>query len=188
MAARPVLVRLALARSTAGPRPKWSLHAAAAASVPLAHRARPLHTSTSRSVDLATSSAASARGHPPVAPSIEAQTDETKHAAFLGEADSNDGFEAFRDAYGAPPPSLDTTNAAYLGEADSDDGFESQIEVQGKKLEPLDASQAAYLGEADSDDGFEAAKVLDPEAVEKRHRVDDPSPSGLHGQVGEQDQ
>jgi len=52
--------------------------------------------------------------------------DNAKHAAYLGEADSNDGHEANRDAYGAPPPPLDAENSAYLGEADSDDGFESR--------------------------------------------------------------
>jgi len=52
--------------------------------------------------------------------------DNAKHAAYLGEADSNDGHEAYRDAYGAPPPPLDANNSAFLGEADSDDGFESR--------------------------------------------------------------
>lgn len=89
-------------------------------------------------------------------------------------------------AYGDPPPALDASNAAFLGEADSDDGFEARRAAEGDRHEPLDASQSAYLGEADSDDGFEADMEINPEA--HRHKIDDASVSGLHGQAGEQDQ
>ena len=118
-------------------------------------------------------------------PSGQSQ-DGTRHAAYLGEADSNDGFEAFKDAHGDPPPALDGSNSAYLGEADSDDGFEANREIHGQKLEAIDASQAAYLGEADSDDGFEADVEINPD--KHRHKIEDASSSGLHGQSGEGDQ
>jgi len=123
---------------------------------------------------------------PPASPlPAEEAANETKHAAFLGEADSNDGHEAFKDAYGAPAPALDTQNSAFLGEADSDDGFEAQRAVDGDKFEPMDASQSAYLGEADSDDGFESDVEVHPE--DHQHKIEDTSGSGLHGQSGEQD-
>jgi hypothetical protein len=112
--------------------------------------------------------------------------DDVKHAAYLGEADSNDGFEAWKDAHGPPPPDLDASNSAYLGEADSDDGFESYKDIHGEKLEALDASQSAYLGEADSDDGFESDVEIHPE--KHRHNIEDASSSGEHGQPGEGDQ
>lgn len=41
---------------------------------------------------------------------------------------------------------------------------------------------AAFLGEADSDDGFEADVEANPEA--HRHRLEDVTASGLHGQSG----
>lgn len=114
------------------------------------------------------------------------QGDEAQHAAYLGEADSNDGFEAWKDSHGDPPPSVDATNSAYLGEADSDDGFVAHRDAHGEKLEAMDASQAAYLGEADSDDGFEADMEINPD--KHRHRIEDASVSGEHGQPGEGDQ
>lgn len=142
---------------------------------------------------------------------------DTKHAAFLGEADSNDGHEAYRDSYEPPPPPLDARNAAFLGEADSDDAFEALRAAEGDKHEPLDANNAAFLGEADSDDAFEAGKAAEGDKHEPldahnaaflgeadsddgfeadvevhpekhRHKIEDTSPSGLHGQGGEQDQ
>lgn len=115
------------------------------------------------------------------------QENDTKHAAYLGEADSNDGFETFKDTHGDPPPSLDATQAAYLGEADSDNAFEADIEINPEKHDHKlsDTSQAAFLGEADSDDAFEADVEINPEKHE--HKIQDPSASGLHGQTGEQD-
>ena len=112
--------------------------------------------------------------------------DNNKHSAYLGEADSDDGFEAYKDSHGDPPPAVDGTNAAYLGEADSDDGFEAHKEIHGEKLDPVDASQSAYLGEADSDDGFESDVELNPEKY--RHKIEDAGASGLHGQSGEGDE
>lgn len=112
--------------------------------------------------------------------------DDGQNAAFLGEADSNDGFESWKDAHGPPPPALDATNAAYLGEADSDDGFETHRDAHGPKPDAVDASQAAFLGEADSDDGFEADVEIYPE--KHAHRIEDASSSGEHGQPGEGDQ
>jgi len=142
-------------------------------------------------------------------------------AAFLGEADSNDAHETWRDVDAKPHEAMDSTNAAYLGEADSNDGFESQQDIEGRRAVPLDARNAAYLGEADSDDGFEADFVehpedhrhqIDPqdarnaaflgeadsndgheadreEHPEKyRHKIEDVSPSGIHGESGNQDQ
>lgn len=113
-------------------------------------------------------------------------SDDGRHSAYLGEADSDDGFESYREAHGKPPEPIDGTNAAFLGEADSDDGFESHKDVHGEKFEPVDATQAAFLGEADSDDGFESDKELHPEKY--RHNIEDASTSGEHGQPGEGDQ
>lgn len=96
--------------------------------------------------------------------------DEIKHAAFLGEADSDDGHEAFRDAYAKPHEAMDGTNSAYLGEGDSNDGYEIQQDIDGRRLDPLDAKNAAFLGEADSDDAFELDVIENPEA--HRHQVD----------------
>jgi len=112
--------------------------------------------------------------------------EDARHAAFLGEADSNDGHETWRDAYAPPDPALDAANSAFLGEADSDDAFEAQKDIHGVKLESLDANQSAFLGEADSDDGFEADIEIHPE--KHRHEIEDASVSGLHGQAGEGDQ
>ncbi|KAI1608288.1 hypothetical protein EDD36DRAFT_109491 [Exophiala viscosa] len=96
-------------------------------------------------------------------------TDKAKNAAFLGEADSNDGHDVYREMYGAPQPPLDAKYAAFLGEADSDDGFETRRSEEGDKHEPLDPRYAAFLGEADSDDGFEARKV---EEGDRHERLD----------------
>lgn len=93
-----------------------------------------------------------------------------EHAAFLGEADSNDGHETFRDNYAAPHEAVDSTNAAFLGEADSNDSFEVQKNMEGQPLPTLDAKNAAYLGEADSDDAFEADIIQNPQAHE--HHID----------------
>jgi hypothetical protein len=109
---------------------------------------------------------------------------DAKHAAFLGEADSNDGFEA---AYEINPPkleSLDAANSAFLGEADSDDGFEAHRTINPPTVEALDATASAFLGEADSDDGFEGHRVVNP----MDHGPIDPSTSAFHGESGEHDQ
>jgi hypothetical protein len=95
---------------------------------------------------------------------------EMKHAAFLGEADSNDGHDAFRDAYAKRHEAMDGSNSAYLGEADSNDNYEIQRDIVGRRAVPLDAKNAAFLGEADSDDAFELDVLKNPEAHE--HRVD----------------
>lgn len=122
---------------------------------------------------------------PPQVPASEdPESDSARHAAFLGEADSNDGHDAHREAYGAPEPSLDASKSAYLGEADSDDGFEAHRDAHGKE-EAVDATQSAFLGEADSDDGFEGRRAAHPE--EGDHGIEDASFSGDHGQSGEGD-
>jgi hypothetical protein len=113
----------------------------------------------------------------PAAPEYDA-----KHAAFLGEADSNDAFEATQEINPSRQEALDATHAAYLGEADSDDGFESHRDAHGR-LEAVDSSESAYLGEADRDDGFDSQQILNP----TDHGPLDPSPSAFHGQPGEQD-
>ena len=95
--------------------------------------------------------------------------DEMKHAAFLGEADSNDGHETFRDAYAKRHEAMDGSNSAYLGEGDSNDAYEIQRDIEGRKLDPIDAKNAAFLGEADSDDAFELDVIENPEAHE--HQV-----------------
>ncbi|KAK5045561.1 hypothetical protein LTR84_009179 [Exophiala bonariae] len=179
MAARPLLVGLASARIAI-------LNTGLRGTVPQ-RTFRPSIIRRAPTVATSTPSTSNTIITPPPTSSLppEEVAYETKHAAFLGEADSNDGHEAFRDAYGAPLPALDAQNSAFLGEADSDDAFEAQKAADGDKHEPLDASQSAYLGEADSDDGFEADVEVYPE--EHRHRIEDTSGSGLHGQSGEQD-
>ncbi|KEF53602.1 uncharacterized protein A1O9_10577 [Exophiala aquamarina CBS 119918] len=181
MAARPLLLRLAFARST--------ILNSAFRSVDPPRRAFQLSVAK-LTATVATSPPSAGNPiitRPPASPlPAEEAANETKHAAFLGEADSNDGHEAFKDAYGAPAPALDAQNSAFLGEADSDDGFEAQRAVDGDQHEPLDASQSAYLGEADSDDGFESDVEVHPE--DHRHNIEDTSGSGLHGQSGELDQ
>jgi hypothetical protein len=122
---------------------------------------------------------------PQVPTSEDPASDSARHAAFLGEADSDDAHEAHRDAYGAPDPSLDASNSAFLGEADSNDGFEVQRDAEGQPLDPVDATHSAFLGEADSDDGFEGRRAVYPE--EGDHGIEDASFSGDHGQAGEGD-
>ncbi|KIW64800.1 hypothetical protein PV04_09709 [Phialophora macrospora] len=151
-----------------------------------------------------------------VPPQAEVFAD-SQHAAFLGEADSNDGHDINREIHGPLPEALDAGNAAFLGEADSDDAFEARKAVEGDRHPPLDAQHAAFLGEADSDDGFEARRAAEGDKHEPmdstnaaflgeadsddareadfdinpekhRHRIEDTSVSGLHGQQGEQDQ
>ncbi|KIX92426.1 uncharacterized protein Z520_11901 [Fonsecaea multimorphosa CBS 102226] len=151
-----------------------------------------------------------------VPPQAEVFADNT-HAAFLGEADSNEGHDAVREAHGAPPPPLEADNSAFLGEADSDDHFEVRKTIEGDNTPPLEANNAAFLGEADSDDGFEARRAAEGDKRESldaknaaflgeadsddaheadfdinpdkhRHKIEDTSVSGLHGQQGEQDQ
>jgi len=95
--------------------------------------------------------------------------DEHKHAAFLGEADSNDGHDAFREAHAKRHEAMDGTNSAYLGEGDSNDGDEILRDMDGRVLPSLDAKRAAFLGEADSDDALEMDIIENPEAHE--HQV-----------------
>lgn len=114
-----------------------------------------------------------------------AHEEDHKHAAYLGEADSDDGFETWKDTHGKDHESMDGSNAAFLGEADSDDGFESHKDVHGQKVESVDASQSAFLGEGDSDDGFESDVEINPDKY--RHKIDDAAVSGEHGQPGEGD-
>ena len=122
---------------------------------------------------------------PEVPDSLNPDLDAVRHASFLGEADSNDGHEANRDAFHPPPPALDARNSAYLGEGDGDDGFEHYKNLEGRTLEPIDASSSSYLGESDSDDGFEGRRAVYPE--EGDHRIEDASVSGFAGQPGEGD-
>ncbi|KAG9791601.1 hypothetical protein ABEF93_000401 [Exophiala dermatitidis] len=213
MPARPLLLGLASASRVA---------ALSFGSHPAARRC--LHQSLRRVGPSVASTAAGAGGQgfkqpPPnfTAAGQREDSDGSKHAAFLGEADSNDGHDALRDSHGAPAPPLDATNAAFLGEADSDDAFEVKRETEGDKHEPLDPKHAAFLGEADSDDAFEARKAAEGDKHEPldarnaaflgeadsddgfeadvevhpekhSHKLEDTSPSGLHGQVGELDQ
>lgn len=95
-------------------------------------------------------------------------------------------------------------------EADSDDAHQADREVNPEKYRHHieDASNAAYLGEptviyqtypkhfenrmlthregeADSDDADMADREANPEKY--RHKIDDPSLSGSHGEAGEGD-
>ncbi|KAK6365484.1 uncharacterized protein PV06_10591 [Exophiala oligosperma] len=98
--------------------------------------------------------------------------DEAKNAAFLGEADSDDGFEAGRLERGDTDEAVDPAiarNAAFLGEADSNDGFEARRAEEGDTypgIDPSAARNAAFLGEADSDDGFEARRAEEGDSHE----------------------
>ena len=124
---------------------------------------------------------APAEGQVPTTPPQEPF--DTRHAAFMGEADSNDGFEA---NYVVNPPtleSLDASASAFLGESDSDDHFEGERVVRPPKEEALDASAAAFLGEADSNDAFEGEDAVNPRHPEPI----DPSTSAFHGERGEHD-
>ena len=156
----------------------------------------------------------------PLASQVPSQIDvfaENQYAAFLGEADSNDGHDTNRETHGPPEASLDAGNAAYLGEADSNDGFEVRRHAEGDMHESMDGQNAAFLGEADSDDGFEARRAAEGDGHESldarnaaflgeadsddaheadfdinpekyRHKIEDAGSSGLHGQHGEHDQ
>ena len=139
------------------------------------------------------------------------------HAALLGEADSNDAHEAFRDLPGIPHPALEAENSASLGKGDLDNLSAVSKAVEEDRQPPLDAQNVAFLGEADSDDGFEAIRAAEGEKHEpmyvnnaaflgeadsndaqeaefdidpKRHRqnIEDTRPSSLHGQEGGQEQ
>jgi hypothetical protein len=191
MAARPLLV--VVKSVTSSPRQLQAVFRATNRLVPVStpvassvRQPRYLHattfkaanaTSTSAGSDQRPSSPPSGQASPPGAPEYD-----TTHAAFLGEADSNDAFEANQEINPPRQEALDATHAAFLGEADSDDGFESHREAHGR-IEAVDASESAYLGEADRDDGFESQKILNP----TDHGPLDPSPSAFHGQPGEQD-
>ena len=142
---------------------------------------------------------------------------DSQYAAFLGEADSNDGHDAYRDSHGPLLPALEAENSAFLGEADSNDAFEVRRHLEGDKHESVDSQYAAFLGEADSDDGFEARRAAEGDTHESmdasnaaflgeadsddaheadfdinperhRHIIEDATPSGFHGQHGEHDQ
>ncbi|EXJ65892.1 uncharacterized protein A1O5_10868 [Cladophialophora psammophila CBS 110553] len=213
MAARPLLLGLASAARSGAlglplrNAPQRALQLSAANFRPTAATSSP-----SRSTPL------NSQAPPPgtVPPQAEVFAD-NKHAAFLGEADSNEGHDAFREAHGAPQPALEADNSAFLGEADSDDHFEVRKTIEGDNSPALDAGNAAFLGEADSDDGFEAQRAAEGDKQESldttnaaflgeadsddareadfdihperhRHNIEDTSTSGLHGQQGEQDQ
>ena len=213
MAARPLLLGLA--------------SAARSGSLSVAFRSVPRRSfqisAAKLSPSVATSMPSSGGGIPSQAPPSAAaprqadDSNDSKHAAFLGEADSNEGHDVVREAYGKPLPALDANNAAFLGEADSDDGFEAQRATEGDKHEALDSTNAAFLGEADSDDAFEARRAAEGDKHEAMdgtnaaflgeadsddgfevdkdihpekhdHRIQDTSSSGFHGERGEHDQ
>lgn len=143
--------------------------------------------------------------------------EDTKHAAFLGEADSDDAFNASHIINPPQHEALDGTNSAFLGEADSDDGYEAHSHINPKPQEALDGTNSAFLGEADSNDGYEADSHINPKPQEaldasqsaflgegdsddgfegerlknpigSDHNVEDPGLSGFHGETGEHDQ
>ncbi|KAL6248603.1 hypothetical protein RBB50_004858 [Rhinocladiella similis] len=162
MASRPLLLGL---------RPvTWS---GVLTAIPLRARSRRfIHSSLLRPATATASPATSTTANiPPSNPVIDQSRqvsnpyDEAKNAAFLGEADSDDGFEAGRlergDTFEAVDPAI-ARNAAYLGEADSNDPFEARRAEEGDAypgLDPSAAKNAAFLGEADSNDGFEARRA-----------------------------
>jgi len=195
MAARPLLI--VVKSVTTAPRPLQAVFRASARLLPVsattaawpATRSRTLHATSyaaANAASLSTGAVQNPSSTPPspgqAPPSVVVVEFDTKHAAFLGEADSNDAFEA---AHEINPPvlvALDATHAAFLGEADSDDGFVTHREAHGS-VEALDPSESAYLGEADRDDGFEIRQILNP----TDHGPLDPTLSAFHGQPGEHD-
>src|SRR2546423_3692528 len=191
MAARPLLV--VVKSLTSSPRQLQDVFRATNALLPVSTtvassvtRSRNSYVTSYPAVKAASTSTGPGQGQSTTpsgqTPSPAAAEYDTKHAAFLGEADSNDAFEITQEINPSKQEALDPTHAAYLGEADSDDGFESHREAHGR-VEALDSSESAYLGEADRDDGFESQKILNP----IDHGPLDPSPSAFHGQPGEQD-
>ena len=108
-----------------------------------------------------------------------------RNSAFLGEADSDDHFEA--DVEINPETHRhrleDVSASGIHGQAGEGD---EPIESERRAQEPLDASQSAFLGESDSDDAHEADRELNPEKY--RHRIDDPGASGMHGESGHDDE
>ena len=182
MATRPLVSSLHALRPALAAAPVRALAAKSFHRPISAHK--PFHASSSSSQPQNPVAASMAQSTAPSGNNNDDDHD-SKHAAFLGEADSDDGFETWKDAHGAPPGPVDAQNAAYLGEADSDDGFESHKDVHGHEVDPVDASQAAYLGEADGDEGFESDVEINPDKY--RHRIEDASSSGDHGQPGEGD-
>ena len=93
-------------------------------------------------------------------------SNESHHnSAYLGEADSDDGFEANQAIHPSKLEPVDAAQSAYLGEADSDDGHEAEriMDPERFKHHIGDASTSAYLGESDSDDAHEVDRVVDPE-------------------------
>ena len=191
MAARPLLV--VVKSVTSSPRQLQAVFRATNRLIPVSttvaspvRQSRNLHATPFKAV-YATSTPTGPAQRPSSTPSGQtppqaAPEYDTKHAAFLGEADSNDAFEANQEINPSRQEALDPTHAAFLGEADSDDGFESHREAHGR-LEAVDASESAYLGEADRDDGFESQQILNP----TDHGPLDPSSSAFHGQPGEHD-
>jgi hypothetical protein len=136
---------------------------------------------------------------------------------FLGEADSDDAFEADIEVNPeAHRHKFDDVNASGLhGQAGEGD---EPIERERKPQEAIDATHSAYLGEADSYDAQDADREVNPEKYrhhiedarnaaflgeadsddaheadrevnpEKyKHRIDDPYVSGVHGESGEGD-
>lgn len=102
----------------------------------------------------------------------------------MGEADSDDGFEADVEINPeAHRHKFDDVNASGLhGQAGEGD---EPIERERQPVEAMDASQSAYLGEADSDDAHEADKELNPERY--RHRIDDASNAAYLGESDSDD-
>jgi hypothetical protein len=92
-----------------------------------------------------------AKSASPTGNDTTADADGNKNAAFLGEADSDDGFEADVEINpDAHDHKLSDVSASGMhgqsGESDE------PIERERKAQEALDAGQSAFLGEADSDD------------------------------------
>jgi hypothetical protein len=178
MAARPFLTALKAASTLTRGKTWISVRATSNRAMPPLKPSSPRHFHSSAHTAAVSPAAAGQSQTEPIPEPYD-----TKNAAFLGEADSDDGFEAHNEINPRVVESLDAANSAYLGEADSDDGFVAHRDANPPVVEGLDASASAYLGEADSDDGFEGQKVLNP----TDHGPIDPTPSAFHGQAGEQD-
>ena len=130
-------------------------------------------------------SASMAKSTAPSGNNAAFDVEEPNNAAYLGEADSDDHFEADIEINPeAHRHKIDDVSFSGL-HGQSGEGDEP-IERERKPQEAIDAAQAAYLGEADSDDAHEADREINPEKY--RHRIDDAGTSGMHGESGEGDE
>ncbi len=158
--------------------------------VPLPNARRPsFFISVLKSATLTTSATSSSSPGINESRQVPNPFEEAKYAAFLGEADSDDGFEVGKLERGDTQELVDPVialNAAFLGEADSDENLQALRVEAGESFVALDPSavrNAAFLGEADSDDGFEAQRAEEGD----RHEAMDATNAAFLGEADSDD-